>query len=89
MKKVAVLLAYVSTHYVVFQINRGVRSVLTQLELALNQAGFISADKIGCPAKYSGRDGVGCACGASHELQNETLVTTIAGLGQQHQFGSH
>jgi tRNA pseudouridine38-40 synthase len=52
-KKVAVLLAYLGTHYGGFQINRGVRSVQAQLELALYQAGFISADNFGHPSKYS------------------------------------
>lgn len=51
-KKVAVLLGYLGTAYGGFQINKGVRTLQAELELALLKAGLLSGDNFGSPSKY-------------------------------------
>lgn len=52
-KKVAVLLGYLGTNYGGFQINKNVRTLQAEFELALLKAGLLSHDNFGYPSKIS------------------------------------
>ena len=87
-RKVTMLMGYLGTNYGGFQINEGVRSIQSELELALYRNQYISRDNFGCPQKYhwstSGRTDKGVHAAAQvvsmkMELLPHELQTTCHG----------